>query len=81
MVARYYIENATLEPTLALSLTDNWIALNLRYIADYKLRGATKHQLFHPIKQALPKTNGSFTLAYAALQLLKIPELEVNIKK
>ncbi len=81
MVARYYIENATLEPTLALSLTDNWIVLNLRYITDYKLRRATKHQLFHHIEQAISKTNSSVTLASATLQLLKIPELEVNIKK
>jgi len=46
MVERYYIENATLDPTIALKMTDNWIELNLRYITDYKLRRGTKHKLF-----------------------------------
>lgn len=81
MVERYYIENATLEPTLAVNLTDNWIALNLRYITDYKLRRGTKHELFQHIKNAISETNGMVTLASATLQLLKIPELEVNLKK
>lgn len=81
MVERYYIENATLKPTLAVNLTDNWIALNLRYITDYKLRRATKHKLFQYIEKAVSETNGKVTLASATLQLLKIPELEVNLKK
>lgn len=81
MVRRYYIENATLEPTLAVGLTDNWIALNLRYIADYKLRRATKHRLFEHIEKSVSLTNGKVALASATLQLLKIPELEVNLKK
>lgn len=81
MVERYYIENATLEPTLAVGLTDNWMTLNLRYITDYKLRRATKHRLFEHIEQAVSKTNNEVTLASTTLQLLKIPELEVNLKK
>ncbi|WP_150451460.1 mechanosensitive ion channel family protein [Arenibacter lacus] len=81
MVAHYYIENATLEPTLALRITDNWIALNLRYITDYKLRRVTKNKLFHHISQAVSATDGKVNLASTTLQLLKIPELEVNLKK
>ncbi len=80
MVERYYIENATLEPTLAVNLTDNWIALNLRYITDYKLRRGTKHELFQHIENAVTKTNGKVILASTTLQLLKIPEIEVKLK-
>ncbi len=81
MVERYYIENATIEPTIAVNLTDNWIALNLRYITDYKLRRNTKNQLFSNIEKAIRTTNGKVTLASTTLQLLKIPELEVQLKK
>lgn len=81
MVERYYIENATLEPTIAVSLTDNWITLNLRYITNYKLRRATKHRLFQDIEQKISATNGKVKLASTTLQLLKIPELEINLKK
>ncbi len=81
MVERYYIENATLEPTLAIGLNDNWITLNLRYITDYKLRRGTKHRLFEHIEQTISQTNGKVALASATLQLLKIPQIEVNLKK
>ncbi|MCM4168107.1 hypothetical protein KCTC52924_03660 [Arenibacter antarcticus] len=81
MVAHYYIENARLEPTLALRLTDNWIAINLRYITDYKLRRVTKNNLYYHISQAVSATYGKVTLASTTLQLLKIPELDVNLKK
>lgn len=80
MVERYYIENATIKPTIAAQLTDNWITLNLRYITDYKLRRDTKNKLFSIIEEALRKTNGKVILASTTLQLLKIPELEVQLK-
>ncbi|GMN11761.1 mechanosensitive ion channel [Croceitalea sp. MTPC9] len=81
MVERYYVENAKLEPTLAISLTDNWIAINLRYITDYKLRRGTKHRLFEEIQQVILRTNGKVTLASQTLQLLKIPEVQVQLQK
>ncbi|TLF47079.1 mechanosensitive ion channel family protein [Maribacter aurantiacus] len=81
MVERYYIENATIKPTLAVQLTDNWIALNLRYITDYKLRRDTKNRLFSNIEKALKETKGKVTLASTTLQLLKIPEVEIQLKK
>ncbi len=79
MVERYYIENAKLDPTLAIGLTDNWITINLRYITDYKLRRSTKHRLFESIEHSISLTNGKVKLASATLQLLKIPEMDVRV--
>ena len=45
VVEKYYIENAEVDPTLAITMTDNWIQFNLRYIVDYKKRRYTKHLL------------------------------------
>ena len=81
MVERYYIENAKLEPTLAISITDNWVTINLRYITDYKLRRATKDDLFLEIYKSIIETKGKVVLASTTLQLLKIPEMEVHLKK
>jgi small-conductance mechanosensitive channel len=39
VVKKYYIEDAAVEPTLAIKLTDNWIEFNLRYIVNYKKGG------------------------------------------
>ncbi|MEJ1222895.1 mechanosensitive ion channel family protein [Sediminicola sp. 1XM1-17] len=79
LVERYYIENALLEPTIAIKLTDNWIVLNVRYITDFKLRRGTKHKLFDSIQKHILQTDGKVTLASATLQLLKIPEVDVRI--
>ncbi|WP_047247418.1 mechanosensitive ion channel family protein [Maribacter thermophilus] len=81
MVEHYYIEDATIAPTVAMSLTDNWINLNLRYITDYKLRRDTKNKLFQGIEKSFLATNGKVTLASTTLQLLKIPTVEVQLKK
>lgn len=80
LVERYYIENATLDPTIAVRLTDNWIELNLRYITNYKLRRITKHNLYESIEQEIRQTDGKVILASTTLQLLKIPEVDVTIK-
>ena len=81
MVERYYIENATLEPTLAMSLTDNWVQLNLRYITDYKLRRKTKQDLFQEIVLAVLETKGKVILASTTLQLLKIPPVDIHVNQ
>ncbi len=80
MVKHYYIDNANIHPSIAVTLTDNWIALNLRYITDYRLRRSTKNELFLKIQQALLDTNGKIILASSTLQLLKIPEVDVRLK-
>lgn len=80
MIARYYIEAAKIEPSLTLSLTSNWIQINLRYITDYRLRRKTKHELFERIERAVNSTGGKVTLASSTLQLLKIPEVDVHVR-
>lgn len=80
MVAHYYIENAKIEPNLALTLTDNWMQINLRYITDYRLRRITKHELFQRIDNAVKQTGGKVNLASQTLQLLKIPQVDVRVK-
>lgn len=79
VVAKYYIENAEVNPTLAITLTDNWVNFNLRYIVDYKKRRSTKHILNEKIGEAFNKTNGKIMLASTTLELIKIPDLKVNV--
>ncbi|WP_223550362.1 mechanosensitive ion channel family protein [Aestuariivivens sp. NBU2969] len=80
VVNKYYIEDALVDPTLAISLTDNWIQFNLRYIVDYKRRRSTKHLLYDEIHKAIKKTKGKVSLASATLELIKIPEINVELK-
>ncbi|WP_372935784.1 mechanosensitive ion channel family protein [Seonamhaeicola sp.] len=81
VVNKYYIEDALVDPTLAITLTDNWIQFNLRYIVDYKKRRFTKHMLNDEIHNEIKKTKGRVTLASTTLELIKIPEVKINLKQ
>ena len=78
VVSKYYVEDAMVEPTLATTLTDNWIQFNLRYIVDYKKRRVTKHLLNDLIRKDIEATNGKVVLASATVELIKIPEIEIK---
>ncbi len=80
VVTKYYIEDAQVDPTLAITLTDNWIQFNLRYIVDFKKRRITKHILNDQIRKEFENTNGKIILASTTLELIKIPELKIDIR-
>lgn len=78
VVTKYYIEDAMVEPTLATTLTDNWVKFNLRYIVDYKKRRVTKHVLNDLIRKEIEVTNGKVVLASQTIELIKIPDLKIE---
>ncbi|MGB5653293.1 MAG: mechanosensitive ion channel family protein [Robiginitalea sp.] len=78
VVGRYYIEDAVVEPTLAITLTDNWVRLNLRYIVDYKKRRHTKHRLNELILRAIDQTQGRVALASTTIEIIRVPVLKVE---
>ncbi|MCA0131606.1 mechanosensitive ion channel family protein [Winogradskyella alexanderae] len=79
MVKKYLIENANVEPTLSLKLTDNWAEFNLRYVVDYKKRRITKDTLYKNILNAIDKTDGKVTLASATFDIVGAPTLKVDL--
>ena len=79
VVNKYYIEDAMLDPTIAVTLTDNWIQFNLRYIVDYKKRRSTKNILQSEIYKEVLQTKGKVKLASTTLELMKLPEIEVKL--
>jgi small-conductance mechanosensitive channel len=79
VVNKYYIENAEIDPTLAISLTDNWVQFNLRYIVDFKKRRSVKHLLNDKIRIEIEKTEGKIVLASTTIELIKIPDIKVNL--
>jgi small-conductance mechanosensitive channel len=80
VVNKYYIEDAVVDPTFAITLTDNWIQFNLRYIVDHKKRRATKHLLNETIGSEIRSTNGKVVLASATVELAQLPEVKIDLK-
>lgn len=81
IVKKYYIEDAQVDPTLAITMTDNWIQFNLRYIVDYKKRRYTKHLLNEKIGERIQQTNGKVILASATVEIVKIPTVSLKDEK
>lgn len=80
IVNKYYIEDAQVDPTLAITLTDNWVQFNLRYIVDYKKRRYTKNLLHQEIGKRIEATNGKVKLASATFEIVSIPSLKIDDK-
>jgi len=78
VVNKYYIENAQVDPALAITLTDNWVQFNLRYIVDYKKRRYTKHVLNELIGEEILKTEGKVQLASTTFEIVRIPTIAVE---
>lgn len=78
LVRKYLIEDASVEPTIALKLTDNWIEFNLRYVVDYKKRRITKHNLSLDLLDKIGKTDGKVQLASATFEITQVPEIKIR---
>jgi small-conductance mechanosensitive channel len=78
VVEKYYIEDAVVDPSLAITLTDNWIQFNLRYIVDFKKRRYTKNRLHEMIKKAFDDSDGKVSLSSATFEVVKIPMVDVR---
>lgn len=80
VVNKYYIENAIVDPTIAITLTDNWIQFNLRYIVDYRKRRYTMNLLQEKIGIEIRNTNGEVILASSTFELVHVPELKIGLR-
>lgn len=81
VVDKYYVENAQVEPTLAVTLSDNWIQFNLRYIVDFKKRRYNRHLLHERIQEGIDATQGQVELASETFEIVRIPTLDLKSEK
>ncbi len=55
---RYYLPKRDVEPSVYLTLTDNWIAFDIRYVTDVRMKRATKDDLSRKLLDAIEATDG-----------------------
>ncbi|MCR9172060.1 MAG: mechanosensitive ion channel family protein [bacterium] len=80
IVKKYFIEDAQLDPTVAVKITDNWLQINLRYIVDFKKRRITKTQLYDRIAKSIAATNGQVKIGSTTLDIINNPTVDVRMK-
>lgn len=81
MTRKYLIEDISVEPTLTVKLTDNWIEVTMRYVVDYQKRRSTKHEMDLQILEAIQKSDGKVKFASATFELVGMPDLKVRIRQ
>ena len=81
MTDKYLIENAQLQPMVALKITDNWVEFVLRYVVDYKKRRSTKDRISSRILEVIESSGGKIVLGAPAFEVASIPPLEIEVQK
>lgn len=81
MTDKYLIENAQLQPMVALKITDNWVEFVLRYVVDYKKRRSTKDRISSRILEVIESSGGKILLGAPAFEVASIPPLEIEVQK
>jgi small-conductance mechanosensitive channel len=75
----YPVHKATVEPTLYLVMTDNWIELTLRYVVEAQARRQVKTQLHHELLQHFESESG-ITVASATFEIVGFPPLKSDLR-
>lgn len=68
------VRENTVEPTLYLMMTDNWIELTLRYVVEAHRRRQVKNQLHHELLQRF-ESESNITVASATVEIVAFPPL------
>lgn len=55
---RYYLPKREVEPSVYLTLTDNWIDFSIRYVTDVRRKRATKDDLSRKLLEAVEAADG-----------------------
>ncbi len=81
MTDKYLIENAQLQPMVALKITDDWVEFTLRYVVDYKKRRSTRDRISSQVLDVIESSGGKIVLGSPSFELASIPPLAVDVRK
>ena len=74
---KYYVFKRDVEPMIFLTLTDNWIALNIRYITEARKRRLLRDKLSQTILDEVQKSD-KIKIASTTLEITAFPEVKLK---
>lgn len=80
VVRKYRIENLDVRPQVTMKADENWFSFTLRYIVDYRKRGAVKDTLYTRLIEEVDASKGRINIASAAFEVLTLPKLKVELE-
>ena len=76
---QYVLEETSVEPSVTLRPTDNWIELRLRYVVDYRRRRWAQDQIFTRFLEAVDASEGRIGFASQTIQVIEGSRLRVSL--
>jgi small-conductance mechanosensitive channel len=77
---RYYFTKKSLEPAIFLTLTDNWIAFGIRYVAEVRQRRLLHDKLSRLILDEI-ESSGKIKIASATMNITGFPPVRLRNEK
>ena len=77
LAEKYYLSIRAVEPVVYLTLTDNWITYNIRYITDVRQRRVVRSTLSQMMLEEIKKSE-KVKIASTTLDIIGLPELKIN---
>lgn len=74
MTEQYMVEDAKVDPFVLMIFDENWITFTLRYVVDYKSRGATKDEIYKKVLKTIKNSEGKLEVASAAFEITAFPK-------
>jgi small-conductance mechanosensitive channel len=75
LMEHYSVRETTVEPTLYVVMTDNWIEVTLRYVVEARERRRVKGQLHRELLQHFESTT-DITVASMTMEIVGFPSLQ-----
>ena len=79
MLRKFFIEKASVRPTVTICPDENWVTFTLRYVVDLKKRRPTRDAIYTRILEEIESSGGSVSLASTSMELSTAPYLDVRI--
>lgn len=77
---KYYFQKRSIEPSIFLTLTDNWISFGIRYVTEVRNRRALHDRLSRMILSELEKSD-KIKIASSTINITGFPPISINKEK
>ena len=77
---KYYFQKRAIEPSIFLTLTDNWICFGIRYVTEVRNRRVLHDRLSRKILSALEESD-KIKVASSTINITGFPPISVNKEK
>jgi len=72
---KYLLKKTAIEPTLYVTLTDNWIEMTLRYVVNFSERREVKGKLYYELLKTF-EAESTITIASSTIEIVGFPPLK-----